>query len=190
LFDVKEAETSRPVTARLWLRAETAEAHAEVDRLFGRFDLTTAAGYAAMLTAHAVALMPVEDWLDRHAAPTVADWPERRRGGALRSDLAALGYQVPVGEAFHGTSAPAALAGILYVLEGSRFGGRVIARSLPPSLPHAYLAPAVAPSWPAFVGWLDSVVADAASRAEAARAARAVFTRFHEVGRTRLGHAA
>lgn len=190
MSDVKEAETIRPITARSWLRAETAEAHAEVDRLFARFDPGITADYTAMLAAHAAALLPVEDWLDRHASLAVADWPERRRGPALRADLAALGQAVPAGEAFHAITTPATVAGILYVLEGARFGGHVIARGLPTPLPRTYLAPAVAPSWPAFVARLDVLVADAASRAAAARAARAVFTRFHDAGHARLGQPA
>ncbi|GAB0116229.1 biliverdin-producing heme oxygenase [Acidisoma sp. 7E03] len=183
--DVMEAETIRPVTARAWLRLQTADAHTAVDDLFARFDTRSESEYGGMLAAHAAALLPIETWLDRHAGAVLADWPERRRGPALRADLAALDTALPAEECFEASPSPAAIAGILYVLEGSRFGGRVIARGLPPGLPRRYLDPAGAPNWPSFLAWLeDRLVADDA-RAEAATAAAAVFARFLKAGTAR-----
>ena len=46
------------------MRAATRPCHEEVDGLFGRFDLADPASYGAFLTAHAMALVPVEDWAD------------------------------------------------------------------------------------------------------------------------------
>jgi heme oxygenase len=72
-------------------------------------------------------------------------WPEwQSRGGYLRGDLAALGLPVPLDEP--AAAAPpmtdAARWGLLYVLEGSRLGGAMLARRVPPGLSHAYLGAA------------------------------------------------
>lgn len=185
-----EAETIRPVTARAWLRLQTADAHAAVDSLFARFDAAAAPEYGAMLAAHAAALLPIEAWLDRHAPAVLADWPERRRGSALRADLAALDTALPAEEEFEASPSPATIAGILYVLEGSRFGGRLIARGLPAALPRQYLDPAVAPSWPAFLAWLEERLTEEEARAEAAAAAAIIFGRFRDAGTARAEPAA
>lgn len=190
LSDATAAETIRPETARAWLRRQTADAHAEVDRLFGRFDLTDRGQYAAFLAVHAAALLPLEQWLETRAGQVIADWPARRRAPHLRADLAALG-RAPAPPAaslpFSGGETPAAIAGLLYVLEGSRLGGRMLARLLPVGFPRAYLDPAEAPSWPGFLALLDERLATPAARAEAGRAALAAFACFAEAARPPAG---
>ncbi|MCB8880058.1 biliverdin-producing heme oxygenase [Acidisoma cellulosilytica] len=170
--------------ARTRLRAATASAHAEVDRIFTRFDLTTLAGYSAFLSAHAAALLPTEAWLDAHAAKAITDWPSRRRAHYLTADLAALGDVPPPVMPFDSASTPAAVIGVLYVVEGSRLGGRVLARRLSPGLPATYLTPPSgdAPSWPSLLQRLDDLVTDTASEESALAAALLTFDRFARAG--------
>lgn len=172
------------------LRDGTQAAHEALDGLFARFDLTDRAGYAAFLAAHAAALMPVEAWLDAQGAESVtADWRERRRAGLLAADLAALGEPVPAAAPFAAAGDPASVAGVLYVIEGSRLGGRMLARGVAPGLPRAYLDPGLhsgerQPSWPGLLAALDRTIGD--DVAPAVTAARAVFARFELAGRERL----
>lgn len=166
-------------SARSRLKAATSSAHDAVDRAFARFDLSSRDDYVAFLLAHAAAVLPVEAWLDRHAG-SFADWPARRRKTALAADLAQLGVALPCpAPVFRTAPGAAATAGILYVMEGSRLGGRVLARRLAPGLPQAYLAPAEgAPSWPALLAAIETVVTDTAGEAEAIAAALDTFAYF------------
>jgi heme oxygenase (biliverdin-IX-beta and delta-forming) len=166
------------------LRTATADAHARLDALYACFDLARADGYCAFLRAHAAALLPVETWLDRAGAVTVvADWCARRRAAPLRADLLALGEPVPAGRPFAAAATRPALAGALYVLEGSRLGGRYLARGVPADFPRAFLDPVERPSWPALLAAVDSALADPADHPAAIDAALAVFARFEETGR-------
>lgn len=105
-----------------------------MDAAYGRFDLTDAAGYRAFLVAHAHAL-PV-------AEARMALLPFARtltpRTPLLSADLTALGVAMP--KASSPTSDDMAAAwGTLYVVEGSRLGGALLARAVPPQWPSAYL---------------------------------------------------
>lgn len=172
------------LAVRIRLRAATAPAHAEVDAVFARFDLSSPADYRDFLAAHAEALLPVEAWLDGHAPAVIADWPSRRRGHFLADDLAVLGQTLPRTQAFTGSDHPAAVMGVLYVIEGSRLGGRVLARQVPPDLPATYLTPhAEVPSWPGLMQRLDEVVTDTTSEEIAITAALETFDRFARAGR-------
>ncbi|MGI4733144.1 MAG: biliverdin-producing heme oxygenase [Janthinobacterium lividum] len=185
-----------PVTAaHRALRDGTRTAHERLDGLFAGFDLADRRSYAAFLAAHAAALMPVEAWLDAHGAGDVtADWPARRRGAALAADLAALGEPVPAGDGFAAATDPASLAGVLYVIEGSRLGGRMLVRGVAAGLPTSYLAPVAIPgrsqpSWPALLATFDRVIGDRAIGGQvetAVTSAIAVFARFERAGRERL----
>ncbi|MCB8876622.1 biliverdin-producing heme oxygenase [Acidisoma silvae] len=168
---------------RTRLRDATAPAHAEVDRIFSHFDLTTAAGYGAFLSAHAGALLPVEAWLDSRAPQVIADWPSRRRAAALAVDLAAMGQTAAPTEAFHSPDSPAAVIGVLYVVEGSRLGGKILARRLAPGLPASYLnPPGGGPSWPALLQRLEAILLDETAEAIATAAAVQTFDRFARAG--------
>lgn len=169
------------------LRSATAGAHERLDALYARFDLARADGYAAFLRAHAAALLPVEAWLDRAgAAGIVSDWATRRRAASLYADLAAMGEAVPPSRPFAAAATRPALAGALYVVEGSRLGGRYLARAVPADFPRAFLDPAERPSWPALLAAVDDALADPADRSAAIDAALAVFARFEEAGRAQL----
>ena len=121
--------------------------------------IETPSGYGAFLSASAMAITPLELALERAGvAGWLPDWSKRVRRAALARDLAALGLDVP---AF----APAAVpspdfgAGLLYVLEGSRLGARVLARQVDAGghgLPLAYLTQGEGDNlWRSFLAWLE-----------------------------------
>ncbi|MBS9403419.1 biliverdin-producing heme oxygenase [Halomonas sp. TRM85114] len=115
------------------------------------------------------------------------------RAPALRDDLERLG-----GKPFDGAFAPLAvprletLLGLLYVLEGSRLGARVIAKhvraSLGPTVPLRFFAEAHgATHWPSFITFAERLFSEravaeprgpVASADEAALGARAAFALF------------
>lgn len=177
-------------TIRPYLRAFTGPLHAQVDAAFGTFDLTTRDGYRAFLRAHARALPALETALERGGfGARLADWPQRRRSATLAEDLAALGETPPPPLPQPTTHADlgAWCWGAGYVLEGSRLGGRVLARQVQaatPDAPVAYLGHgSELPLWPRFVEALEAAVS-LPSDAEALRAgAEAAFGLFLEAAR-------
>ncbi len=165
--------------AHAWLRSATATAHARVDAAFSGFVLHEPASYRRFLLAHARALLPIEVWLENSAAAASAGWTMRPRRAALEQDLTALDATAPQGAAFDASDDPASLAGILYVLEGSRIGGNVLAKRVGPGLPRAYLSsPCDAQSWRRLLARLDAHIHDDETRVAAANAALQVFERF------------
>ncbi|WP_313537408.1 biliverdin-producing heme oxygenase [Sphingomonas sp.] len=166
------------------LREATGAAHARVDALFSRFDLARRDDYAGLLAAHAEALLPVEALLDRNGAGSITeDWPQRRRAGALQVDLDALGIAVDAADSAESLASDPAMAGMLYVLEGSRLGGRFLARSVPDSWPRAYLG-SVQPAhmWPDLLEKLDALLYEPKSLELAVTAANQTFGRFEVAG--------
>lgn len=175
------------------LRGATARVHADVEALPHMSALAAGtlapARYAQVLRCHLAILAPWESahapWLD---ALPAQGWHYRRRAVALRQDLAALGMALPAMDGSDVLPAPdhARAWGMLYVVEGSMLGGRVIARQLRARQPA--LADALAyfdlgsedpAAWRRFQGCLDVALRDAASRERAAAGARAMFARFH-----------
>jgi heme oxygenase len=108
------------------------------------------------------------------------------RTPALRDDLARLGGK-PSDEAVIPMAVPRrleTLIGLLYVLEGSRLGARVIARhvraSLGPAAPLRFFAEADgAAHWPSFVAFAERAVREDEFAEQAALGARAAFALFH-----------
>lgn len=166
------------------LREATGAAHARVDALFGRFDLGRREDYAALLAAHAEALLPLEALLDRGGAAAVSgDWADRRRGDAIRADLAALGIDAPADAAAEAVPETAAMAGMLYVLEGSRLGGKFLARTLPPDFPRQYLSGNQSSHmWPELLAKLDALLYEPGTLDVAVDAANQTFGRFEAAG--------
>ena len=111
------------------LRAATAALHAEVDARFsGPFD-TDKDAYRAFLAALARAVLPLERALEEGGVSRLLpDWAARRRSDALENDLEILGVPVPLPVSVTVTTDEARLFGRLYVLEGSRLGGKLLAR--------------------------------------------------------------
>ncbi|MDG2535403.1 biliverdin-producing heme oxygenase [Sphingomonas sp. HITSZ_GF] len=178
------------------LRDGTSLAHDRVDAAFADFDLTDRASYARFLAAHADVVWPLEATLpgDR----VVANWADRKRGHLLREDLAQLPRQSVRPELVEGrasaSGAPdgeepfdklrangdlSAIAGTLYVLEGSRLGGKFLARRLPAGFPRAYLdADQRAENWQQLLGVIDRLLREPDALAAALAAALATFAAF------------
>lgn len=140
------------VSARAALRSATAANHDAVDAAFSRFDLTDTASYSRFLAAHARVLPAVEKALaacDR--IPVFAP-----RAELLAADLDVLGLPMPDPLPLAVLESEAAAFGTLYVIEGSRLGGALLAKRVPDNLPHAYLSAAHPPGvWRAFGETLD-----------------------------------
>ena len=117
---------------REFLKSQTRVAHERVDRAFGRFDLSQPIGYRCFLEAHHAVLPGCEHLLSLSDAETLLpDWSNRLRTGALEHDLHAVG-SYPINDmGCPNPLAPPAAYGMLYVLEGSRIGGAVLASRLP-----------------------------------------------------------
>lgn len=162
--------------ARAALREATRVAHDAVDRAFGQFDLGEAGSYGDALTAHARALPAIEDWLDRNASGRLRAVRGAQRGSALRRDLAALDRPVPTPGLFNLPTDEATATGVAYVLEGSRLGATMLARSVPPHLPCSFLGDASDPQrWQAFLAVLPILLPDDEALERAGAGAMATF---------------
>lgn len=176
------------MTPRFALKAATAQAHERLDARFSRLDLAVRDDYIAFLRAQAGALVPVEAALDAAGAERVVeDWLTRRRSGALLADLEQLGAIAPAAVPAPTLRSQTALLGAIYVLEGSRLGGAVLARTVPDTLPRRFLAPGNPDAWRAFVRKLDEQLSSQADIEDAARAANAVFETFSSAASNILG---
>lgn len=167
--------TSR-TTARLALRDATSADHDRVDAAFGGFDLGDTREYAAFL--------PVASALDRiDLSSTLPDWSERRRSDALVADLADLDHEAwCIGDPPRYDTQEAAL-GAVYVLEGSRLGGRTLARSVADGLRRRFLGAGDPALWRKLIETLDKHLLSHEQMTAAIDAARAVFARFEASAR-------
>lgn len=103
-------------------------------------------------------------------------FPWRSWQAVLAADLAALGRDMPEPLPFHLADDAAAGWGALYVTEGSRLGGVMLARQVGEGFPRAYLESGFGPGeWRAFRQALDEAAGDAAWIDRAVAAADAVF---------------
>ena len=128
MHEAPSNEFARP-SARQSLRAATADLHAIVDTRFSRAFGRDRLAYAAFLSALARAVLPLEAALEEGAVEQLMpDWPRRRRSAALHHDLRQLGLPIPVPAAVGPVAEEARLFGMLYVLEGSRLGGKLLRR--------------------------------------------------------------
>lgn len=142
------------------LRAATAPHHQRVDAAFSAFPLEQIDGYRDFLRAHAQVVDPLEVALEASRIEAmVNDWPQRQRRHALSADLAELEGRPPVTESIPYPLRPGWCLGAAYVIEGSRLGGRVLAKRVAsgnPSAPLRYLAGhGTTPSWAAFLEQLE-----------------------------------
>jgi heme oxygenase len=143
-----------------------------VDAAYGAYRLDDRESYTALLIAHARALPAVETWL---AERSIA-FPWRSRRATLAGDLAALGREMPEPLPFDPADDEAARWGALYVTEGSRLGGVMLARQVGEGLPRAYLESGFgAGEWRDFRHALDAAAGDEAWVERAVVAAEQVF---------------
>jgi heme oxygenase len=172
---------------RFALRAATAAAHARVDSLYSRLDLSRPGDYGRFLASHAAAFIPIEEALAAAGADAlIPSWSRRRRSKALLDDLTALGVTAPTSKPAPPFDDSAAVLGGLYVLEGSRLGGAVLVRGVAAGLPTAFLAPETTSSWRAVTTLLDARLATPFALAKATSAANAVFSVFEHCARATL----
>jgi heme oxygenase len=167
------------------LREATRQAHADLDRHFALLDLTSLPVYRRFLEASAAALVPLEDALMRSDVQQVfPDWDLRSRGSAIRSDLASLGGVLRPLENPRRFDL-GGLLGTMYVLEGSRLGGKFLLNTVASSgdprvagttkyLNHG----AGRRFWPSFLSTLESVGRALASRQSAIDGAQRAFDLF------------
>ncbi|MBF0858374.1 biliverdin-producing heme oxygenase [Gluconobacter sp. LMG 31484] len=119
------------------LRRVSRKAHDAVDEAFSRFELTDRKSYGAFLTAHARALVVAEAYLGRYSA-SVPPW--RPRAELLKKDLCDMGLPMPASQRHMLSDCSGTAFGVLYVLEGSRLGGRILSGRVGEGLPRAYLS--------------------------------------------------
>lgn len=174
------------MSLRSALRAQTADCHAEVDALFGNFSLSDIGDYKAFLRAHARAVPSIESALERTGIiRLLPDWPERRRTSLLLADIAALNELPPQPLLQPELRDDASLWGAIYVLEGSKLGGAMLAKAVPDHLPSSYLSPqGPKGSMRVFMERLDASGVD--DIAGAVAAARDVFALFLKAAQLEL----
>jgi len=163
-----------PTTAQRFLRDATGADHERVDALYSRFDLADRASYAAFLQTQARALFALEAALT--GFPGLPAW--RARSPLIAQDLADMDLPLPDPAPIAALPDDAAAHGTLYVLEGSRLGGSILAKHVGADLPTAFIAASHQPGeWRALLG----TIADAAElggetwRASAIGGAKAAF---------------
>ena len=158
------------MTAVQMLRTATAPDHDRVDESFAGYDLADRGDYVRFLLAHARALPAAEDALAIHDLPR---W--RRRTPMLAADLTALGEIMPDPLPFTLPAGHAAALGALYVVEGSRLGGVMLARRVADTLPASYLgAKHERGEWRALLAAIEAEVGEERV-AEAVAGAHAAF---------------
>ncbi len=183
-------------TVRERLRAATADAHRRLDAHALLADVLHGedgrAAYHLMLRAYA----PLHARIDAaivasaHLLPPGFDWRGRLKSDWLRRDLACLGLQ-PLPEAIMPAppepDGPAALVGLLYPVEGSTLGGRMIATRLRQRFAidetngGRFLAGYRGDtnrSWQAVCGWFETIADDEVAVTRAIDVALATFACF------------
>ncbi len=148
---------------RFHLRETTRDEHDATESAFAHFDLSTLHGYHDFLLAHAGALATLEPRLHQVGW---SGWISRR--DYLRADLDDLGDQKVPGLRGVRPHLPtdAHVWGAQYVLEGSRLGGAVLARTIPVGSPARYLTgaeseqPGTTRPWQEYCRALDNVAKD------------------------------
>ncbi|MDO9418753.1 biliverdin-producing heme oxygenase [Pararhizobium sp.] len=174
------------MTLRTLLRSATGSFHERVDAAYGRFDLSDRADYRHFLSAHARVLPAMELALERGGIGSILpDWPARRRREALLADMDALDIELPPPAAVRAFAGPDQLWGAAYVLEGSKMGGAMLARSVGAGLPSRYLGmQGPKGSMKLFMDALDRHICHRSE--DAVEAARSVFNLFEVAARAEL----
>ncbi|MBL8265566.1 biliverdin-producing heme oxygenase, partial [Steroidobacter sp.] len=109
------------------LRGATDHLHRDLDRIAAGFNLADAAHYRRFLQANAATLIAIEQLLENAGvAQLLPDWSQRSRSEAILADLRSLEADVQPLALRRTAPTPAEVFGILYVLEGSRLGARML----------------------------------------------------------------
>jgi heme oxygenase len=159
------------------LRDATRADHDAVDAAYAGMGIGDALGYARFLTAHARILPAMEQAAD--PATLLPGWTTR--APLLRDDLAELGLDMPEPLPVHVLADRAARWGAIYVMEGSRLGGAMLARGVPAGLPSRYLSAVHGPGgWRDIRQAIDTAMGDTDWQTRAIAAARATFAAWHK----------
>lgn len=156
--------------------------HDGVDQIFSHFNLQDQDRYSAFLCAHARVVPVLERWLKTRFKSVDTVW----RTDALKGDLHVLGYNMPPEMTWEPLEDDGYAMGVLYVLEGSKLGGRVLAARVPQGGAHAYLSSGhEAGGWPKFLQGLRTALVQGgdAYRANVLAGARQAFALFAASGR-------
>jgi heme oxygenase len=182
---------------RARLRVATTEAHARLDALIdeaGFFE--DRLRYAVYLQATWRARQQLELALDTSAVEMLFPaWPKRRISAALCADSADIGKILQPSEDDSvcppPSYEPAEALGVLYVLEGSALGARLLAPraerlGLTPSFGARHFAVQLSMphAWPAFLAILEAASLDVAEERACIEAAIATFMHFERVYRS------
>jgi heme oxygenase len=167
------------------LRDRTRREHVRTEAVYERFNLQSIDGYTRFLIAQASAALSVEQSLESAGvADVVADWPERRRGHLLRDDLAQLSIEGITLQPPTPFGSDAEIMGAVYVLEGSRLGGKILRKRVSKTAPMSFLDADTRPgAWMDFLASLDSRLSGEPEIQLAVDAARGVFASFEAAGR-------
>ncbi|MET0660430.1 MAG: biliverdin-producing heme oxygenase [Steroidobacteraceae bacterium] len=112
---------------RLRLREATSAAHASLDARASTLDLEQLEDYRRFLIGNAAAVLAAESVLERAAVTDCfADWPQRSRRKLILEDLHGLGSSTRALRWKRPIPSRAEIFGIVYVLEGSRLGARML----------------------------------------------------------------
>ena len=175
---------------RFFLREATRDLHHELDTAISQLDLGEADDYAAFLRIHAAALLPLEAALEAGGiASRFVAWQHHRRSEALKVDLRACGIKHEHSESLAQIESAEAQMGVLYVLEGSRLGGRLLARQAAgQEVRNAFLLHGAGlPLWQDFLSQLERLPDDDATRDGLADGASMAFMVYGQAAGRILG---
>ncbi|WP_158284753.1 biliverdin-producing heme oxygenase [Oricola cellulosilytica] len=175
----------RGSSARTLLKATTRDLHERVDARFSMSGDSTRDGYRNMLLAHARILPPLEEKLARSLhVRSIPHMDSRWRSSHLREDLRALNCEVPTPMNMSFDDAAPSVAGIMYVLEGSRIGSGFLLKQVlrnTQEMPVAFLSHGREQKlWPSFVAWLDAEPWTEDDRLRMRESARSIFSAYLE----------
>ena len=173
-------------SVRRHLRTATNDLHSDLDARLAPLITQGDTGYAKFLSCSAAALLPIERALgEAGIAAVLPDWPQRSRSEALRLDLSDLSLPEPSSPPSAKIGGRAFQLGMVYVLEGSRLGARLLLReaqfTLGPAARAAmrYLSHGQGlPLWQTFLQRLEASPDVCREPEHAAAGARAAFQLF------------
>jgi heme oxygenase len=167
------------------LRERTRGDHVRTEAIYEDFDLQSLLGYSRFLIAQSSASLAVEQSLEKAGvADVIEDWPERRRSHLLRDDLARLNLDAVTLQPPTSFGSSAEILGAVYVLEGSRLGGKILRKQVLHNAPMRFLGADGKPgAWRGFLASLDSQLCDQDQIDLAVDSARGVFATYQAAGR-------
>ena len=173
------------MTVATILRSRTRREHVRTEAIYAHFDLQDRDGYARFLIAQASASLAVEQSLESAGVTdVVGDWAERRRAHLLSDDLSALNVEGVRLQPTPSFGSSAEIMGAVYVLEGSRLGGKILRKRVFDTAPMRFLGAEARPgAWKDLLASLNLGLRDQQDIQSAVAAARGVFATFETAGR-------